>query len=152
MEHASARRIRQTITRRTSQAWTHRPRCRAPRRRRTARVVARRRRAPGGHRVMSRSTDVNPRPRLLDLFCGSGGAAMGYHRAGFDVVGVDIKPQPNYPFPYETDDVFNFLDRCDVTRAFDAIHASPVCIGYANVTAWRGDPSAHPRQLAPIID
>jgi DNA (cytosine-5)-methyltransferase 1 len=92
------------------------------------------------------------RPRLLDLFCGAGGAGMGYHRAGWDVTGVDNRPQPSYPFPYETDDVFNFLDRCDVTRAFDAIHASPVCIGYANVTAWRGDPAAHPRQLAPIID
>jgi DNA (cytosine-5)-methyltransferase 1 len=86
------------------------------------------------------------RPRLLDLFCGAGGAAMGYHRAGFDVTGVDIAPQSRYPFPFVQADAMSYpLD------GYDAIHASPVCLGYANVTAWRGDPAAHPRQLAPVI-
>ena len=70
------------------------------------------------------------RPLLLDLFCGAGGAAMGYHRAGFDVVGVDINPQPNYPFKFHQRDAISVLEDIEAGRGaidFDAIHASPPC-------------------------
>ncbi len=67
------------------------------------------------------------KPRLLDLFCGAGGAAMGYHRAGFEVVGVDIRPQPHYPFKFEQFDVFDYLDYVVALDRFDVIHASPPC-------------------------
>lgn len=75
------------------------------------------------------------RPLLLDLFCGAGGAAMGYHRAGFEVVGVDINPQPHYPFEFHQMDALLLLDAMagypHVLGFIDAIHASPPCQAYS---------------------
>ena len=72
--------------------------------------------------------------RLLDLFCGAGGAAVGYHRAGFEVVGVDIAAQKNYPFEFHQADALEFpLD------GFDVIHASPPCQAFTAMSnRWRG--------------
>lgn len=84
------------------------------------------------------------RPVLLDLFCGAGGAAMGYHRAGFDVVGVDIKPQPHFPFEFIQADALTFpLD------GFDAIHASPPCQRWSKAGASRAIGDGHPDFLTP---
>jgi DNA (cytosine-5)-methyltransferase 1 len=71
------------------------------------------------------------RPLLLDLFCGAGGASAGYERAGFEVVGVDVRPQPRYPFAFVLADAFDYLDAVDAI-GFDAIHASPPCQAYSD--------------------
>lgn len=74
------------------------------------------------------------KPRLLDLFCGAGGASMGYHRAGFEVEGVDIKPQPNYPFKFYLDDALHFP-----LEGYNAYHASPPCQAYT----WASGKARH---------
>lgn len=67
---------------------------------------------------------------LLDLFCGAGGASVGYARAGFEVIGVDVNPQPHYPFEFVQADAMTFpLD------GFDVIHASPPCQAYTTANA-----------------
>lgn len=72
--------------------------------------------------------------RLLDLFCGEGGAASGYHRAGFDVYGVDTSKArlERYPFPSTRGDALEYL--VTYGHEFDVIHASPPCTGYSRGT------------------
>lgn len=84
---------------------------------------------------------------MLDLFCCAGGAAMGYHRAGFEVTGVDIAPQPRYPFRFVQAD-FHDLDS-DYLAQFDAIHASPPCQGYSDLKA-RNKGRVYPMLVEPV--
>lgn len=72
------------------------------------------------------------RPLMLDLFSGAGGAAEGYYRAGFDVVGIDMVPQPNYPFTFIQGDA---LDVSLWPEGIAVIHASPPCQAHSTQTA-----------------
>lgn len=72
--------------------------------------------------------------KILDLFCKAGGCSMGYHLAGFEVEGVDIEPQPNYPFKFTQMDWLEFLETTDLSQ-YDAIHASPPCYKYSSLNA-----------------
>jgi DNA (cytosine-5)-methyltransferase 1 len=80
--------------------------------------------------------------KLLDLYCGMGGASMGYHLAGWDVYGVDINPQPNYPFPFFRYDALKVK-----VKGFDLVHASPPCQRWTVARGiWARD---HPDLLTP---
>lgn len=100
---------------------------------------------------MPRST----RPILLDLFCGAGGAAAGYARAGFDVVGVDVESQPRYPYDFIRADWAEPLTVLPGLWEREgrpyAIHASPPCQRYSAITGrWAGRADAHPDLVDPV--
>lgn len=103
---------------------------------------------------------------MLDLFCGAGGAAKGYHDAGFDVLGVDIDPQPRYPFEFWQQDALEVLREIPINRhdgrgkgfleieQFSAIHASPPCQAFTTMSnRWRGEggvADSHPDLIAEV--
>jgi DNA (cytosine-5)-methyltransferase 1 len=92
-------------------------------------------------------------PRLLDLFCGAGGATRGYQDAGFHVTGVDIEPQPNYcGDDFYQYDAIAWLEEAVLTR-FDVIHASPPCQRYSAMASCRpGLAETYPDLIAPTRD
>ncbi|MBT1630453.1 DNA cytosine methyltransferase [Curtobacterium flaccumfaciens] len=84
--------------------------------------------------------------KVLDLFCCAGGAAKGYHDAGFEVVGVDIDPQPRYPYEFVQADALEYL--AENWHRFDFIHASPPCQAYSDMKHMP-DAKAHPELIEP---
>ena len=84
------------------------------------------------------------KPLALDLFCGAGGASMGLHRAGFIVIGVDIKPQPRYPFSFVQGDALRYP-----LTGFDLVWASPHCQRYTAL-GGREDLSGYPDQIPAV--
>ena len=89
------------------------------------------------------------RPKLLDLYCCEGGAAIGYDRAGFDVVGTDLTPRfaKRYPFEFHAADAIEFVK--DRGHEFDAIHASPPCQRYSITNAAKRN---YPDLVGPTRD
>lgn len=103
--------------------------------------------------LFSNSAELPPfgrKIRLLDLFCCAGGAAMGYHRAGFEVVGVDLRHQRNFPFEFIQADALT-LDGAFLS-SFDVIHASPPCQSYSDLAKRNGNGHKWPRLIEPVRD
>lgn len=83
------------------------------------------------------------KPLLLDTYCKAGGTSMGYYQAGFEVVGVDIEPQKNYPFEFYQSDAIEFIGRFG--KDFDVIAGSPPCQYYTPLKALTG--KTYPRLI-----
>lgn len=111
--------------------------------------------------------EPTPNLRLIDLYCCQGGAGAGYARAGFDVYGVDLEPQPRYPFPFLQGDALAVIaalirgEKVAFTRPdggverlglsdFDAAHASPPCQAFT--LCQRIQKNDHPDLVGPTRD
>lgn len=86
--------------------------------------------------------------RILDLFCCAGGAAYGYSKAGFEVVGVDIQDQPNFPFEFIQADALTLKSK--FLNSFDAIHASPPCQAYSDLAKRNRNAHEWPQLIGPV--
>lgn len=86
------------------------------------------------------------KPKLLDLFCGAGGAAMGYAQAGFEVTGVDIARQKHFPFSFIQANALDYV--LEHGSEYNAIHASPPCQKYSAMTRGRWQDREHPDLVA----
>lgn len=87
------------------------------------------------------------RPWVLDACCGGGGASKGLHDAGFNVVGVDIKRQPHYPFPFLQADIFDLP--IEFFGGFSAVWASFPCQRYTRNARQKGTTEQHPDLIPP---
>jgi len=86
------------------------------------------------------------KPRVLDLFCCQGAASRGYEQAGMTVVrGVDISPQPRYPYPFTQADAISYV--LDMALEVDFIHASPPCQHDSDCQRIQGND--HPDLIGP---
>lgn len=92
-------------------------------------------------------TKFRSRPIAVDLFCGAGGASMGLHRAGFEVIGVDVKPQPRYPFRFIQADALQF-DFAKHRPVF--VWASPPCQKFSPLAFRWDNHDEHPDYIDPI--
>lgn len=90
-------------------------------------------------------------PKGLDLFCGGGGASMGYHRAGFEMTGVDIALQKNYPFTFIQGDALEYVK--EYGHEYDFIAASPPCQAYSWATQrWVNEGREYVNLIPPVRD
>jgi len=106
------------------------------------------------HESFARLVAIEKPLRILDLFCGAGGVAMGYHRAFPDaqIVGVDLHPQPRYPFEFIQADAMALLQSHHryFVRMFDLIHASPPCQHYSDLAKRNGNAHEWPDLIGPV--